>query len=141
MALPSRVFLVVHLTTETHPPSTYFIPFSSLKLTPPSHPPHNLPQTHTQVTYHAVALTHALRAADRLAVNKLVTQLTRGQRRVALAHGAVPAGALRSAGGGGQLSRSGRRAAPFFDYLESCLRHKSEVVILRRRAPSARCGT
>ncbi|KFM24559.1 Coatomer subunit gamma [Auxenochlorella protothecoides] len=55
------------------------------------------------VTYHAVALTHALRAADRLAVNKLVTQLTRG---------------------GNGVSRS-----PMAQCLLSCLRHKSEVVI------------
>ena len=32
---------------------------------------------HPMVQFHAVALLHALRATDRLAVSKLVTQLTR----------------------------------------------------------------
>ncbi|KAL6779635.1 COPG1 [Auxenochlorella protothecoides x Auxenochlorella symbiontica] len=82
------------------------------------------------VTYHAVALTHALRAADRLAVNKLVTQLTRGGNGVSRSPMAqcllvryVAQVVVDSSPGAGGAPR------PFFDYLESCLRHKSEVVI------------
>ena len=40
---------------------------------------------HAMVQFHAVALLHALRAADRLAVSKLVTSLTRGAVRSPLA--------------------------------------------------------
>jgi coatomer protein complex subunit gamma len=40
---------------------------------------------HPMVQFHAVALLHALRATDRLAVSKLVTQLTRAQVKSPLA--------------------------------------------------------
>ena len=40
---------------------------------------------HAMVQFHAVALLHALRAADRLAVSKLVASLTRGGVRSPLA--------------------------------------------------------
>lgn len=82
---------------------------------------------HPMVQFHAVALAHALRANDRLAINKLVSQLIRGTVRSPMAQcllvryvaqvmaesGAPPPG----------------EARPFFDFLESCLRNKSEIVI------------
>lgn len=40
---------------------------------------------HNMVQFHAVALLHALRATDRLAVSKLVSQLTRGSVKSPLA--------------------------------------------------------
>ena len=40
---------------------------------------------HAMVQFHAVALLHALRASDRLAVSKLVSSLTRGATRSPLA--------------------------------------------------------
>jgi coatomer protein complex subunit gamma len=40
---------------------------------------------HAMVQFHAVVLLHALRATDRLAVSKLVTQLTRAQVKSPLA--------------------------------------------------------
>ena len=40
---------------------------------------------HTMVQFHAVALLHALRANDRLAVSKLVSSLTRSSVRSSLA--------------------------------------------------------
>ena len=40
---------------------------------------------HPMVQFQAVALTHALRASDRLAISKLVTQLTRGSVRSPMA--------------------------------------------------------
>jgi coatomer subunit gamma len=83
---------------------------------------------HPMVQFHAVALQHALRSSDRLAINKLVTQLTaRGAVRSPMAQlllvryvAQVIADSPPPAGGG---------ARPFFDFLESCLRHKSEIVI------------
>ncbi|KAK2078015.1 hypothetical protein QBZ16_003883 [Prototheca wickerhamii] len=67
------------------------------------------------VVYQAVALAHALRASDRLAANKLVSQLTR-------------------AGGAGAAARSPLAQCLLVRYvaqvfLESCLRSKSEAVI------------
>ena len=43
-----------------------------------------LSSRHPMVQFHAVALQHALRSKDRLAISKLVTQLTKGQRAVAV---------------------------------------------------------
>lgn len=40
---------------------------------------------HSMVQFHAVALLHALRATDRLAVSKLVSQLTRASVKSPLA--------------------------------------------------------
>lgn len=83
---------------------------------------------HPMVQFHAVALQHALRSSDRLAINKLVTQLTaRGAVRSPMAQlllvryvAQVIADSPPPAGGGPR---------PFFDFLETCLRHKSEIVI------------
>ncbi|WIA28083.1 hypothetical protein OEZ86_010667 [Tetradesmus obliquus] len=79
------------------------------------------------VQFHAVALLHALRASDRLAVSKLVTQLTRAQVKSPLAQCLlvryVSQVIADSQPGPGGESR------PFYDYLEGCLRHKSESVI------------
>ncbi len=86
-----------------------------------------LSSRHPMVQFHAVALQHALRSKDRLAISKLVTQLTRGNvrspyaqlllvRYVAQVIVDTPPG-------------SSGAPRPFFDYLESCLRHRSEIVI------------
>ncbi|KAK9828275.1 hypothetical protein WJX74_006878 [Apatococcus lobatus] len=82
---------------------------------------------HSMVQFHAVALLHALRANDRLAVSKLVSDLIKSSVRSPLAQcllvryvaqviaesTAAPTGETR----------------PFYDFLESCLRHKAEMVI------------
>jgi len=82
---------------------------------------------HSMVQFHAVALLHALRQNDRLAVSKLVTSLTRGSVRSPLAQCLlvryVSEVISESQGGSGNEER------PFYDFLESCLRHKSEMVI------------
>ena len=82
---------------------------------------------HQMVQFHAVALQHALRASDRLAISKLVTQLTRSGIRSPFAQlllvryvSQIMAETPPSSGGGPR---------PFHDYLESCLRNKSELVI------------
>lgn len=82
---------------------------------------------HSMVQFHAVALLHALRATDRLAVSKLVSQLTRASVKSPLAQcllvryvSQVIADSQPSPNGEGR---------PFYDFLESCLRHKAEMVI------------
>lgn len=82
---------------------------------------------HPMVQFHAVALMHALRATDRLAINKLVTQLTRSSVRSPMAQCLlvryVSQVIADSQPGVGSEMR------PFYDFLEGCLRHKSEMVI------------
>lgn len=82
---------------------------------------------HSMVQFHAVALLHALRASDRLAISKLVTTLTKSNVKSPLAQCLLVryvAQVIQDS----QPSPSGE-ARPFYDYLESCLRHKAEMVI------------
>ncbi|KAF8772434.1 hypothetical protein HU200_005760 [Digitaria exilis] len=68
-----------------------------------------------------------IRQNDRLAVSKLVTSLTRGSVRSPLAQCLLiryTSQVIRESG----VSQGGDR--PFFDFLESCLRNKAEMVIL-----------
>ena len=83
---------------------------------------------HAMVQYHAVGLAHALRRGDRLSVSKLVSSLVKTGVRSPLAQCLlvrVVAGVVAEAGppGGGE-------PRPFFDFLESCMRHKAEMVII-----------
>lgn len=81
---------------------------------------------------------HALRANDRLAVSKLVTQLTRGNVRSPMAQCLLVryvAQVIAESQPG-----QGSEARPFYDFLESCLRHKSEVVIFEVRGGGGRMG-
>ena len=80
------------------------------------------------VQFHALALLYSIRANDRLAVSKLVTQLTRSSIRSPLAQclviryvALVVRTSVASEENGGER--------PFYDFLASCLRHKSEVGI------------
>lgn len=82
---------------------------------------------HPSVQFHAVALQHALRSSDRLAISKLVTQLTRSNVRSPLAQLLLVRYVVQVMSDSGPAATSGGR--PFFDYLESCLRNKSEIVI------------
>lgn len=79
------------------------------------------------VQFHGLALLHAIRQNDRLAISKLVTSLTRG-------------GAVRSPLAQCLLVRyvaqviaestpQPGQERPFYEFLESCLRHKAEMVI------------
>ncbi|KAM2053366.1 hypothetical protein ACFX1T_003014 [Malus domestica] len=79
------------------------------------------------VQFHALALLHQIRQNDRLAVSKLVTSLTRGTVRSPLAQCLLiryTSQVIRESGN----AQAGDR--PFYDYLEACLRHKAEMVIL-----------
>ncbi|KAM0949878.1 putative clathrin/coatomer adaptor, adaptin-like, coatomer/calthrin adaptor appendage [Dioscorea sansibarensis] len=78
------------------------------------------------VQFHALALLHQIRQNDRLAVSKLVTSLTKGSVRSPLAQCLLiryTSQVIRETSN----AQAGER--PFFDYLESCLRHKAEMVI------------
>jgi len=79
------------------------------------------------VQFHGLALLHQIRQNDRLAVSKLVTSLTRGSVRSPLAQCLLiryTSQVIRESG----ANQGGDR--PFFDFLESCLRNKAEMVIL-----------
>lgn len=89
-----------------------------------------LTSRHQMVQFHAVALQHALRSNDRLAVNKLVTQLTKSNVRSPLAQLLlVRYVAEVMADSGPSAAASGSSGRPFYDYLENCLRNKSDLVI------------
>lgn len=79
------------------------------------------------VQFHGLALLHQTRQNDRLAISKLVSSLTKGSVRSPLAQCLLiryTSQVIRES----MNTQNGDR--PFFDYLESCLRHKSEMVIL-----------
>ncbi|KAG6502410.1 hypothetical protein ZIOFF_042303 [Zingiber officinale] len=78
------------------------------------------------VQFHALALLHQIRQNDRLAVTKLVTSLTKGSVRSPLAQCLLmryTSQVIRESNANTQGER------PFFDYLESSLRHKAEMVV------------
>eukprot|EP00252_Welwitschia_mirabilis_P027999 TRINITY_DN98_c0_g2_i1.p1 TRINITY_DN98_c0_g2~~TRINITY_DN98_c0_g2_i1.p1 ORF type:complete len:890 (+),score=165.23 TRINITY_DN98_c0_g2_i1:103-2772(+) len=79
------------------------------------------------VQFHALALLHQIRQNDRLAVSKLVTSLTRGTVRSPLAQCLLIRHTCQVIRESSANNPTGDR--PFYDYLESCLRHKSEMVI------------
>ncbi|CAL8463056.1 g2590 [Coccomyxa elongata] len=81
---------------------------------------------HTMVQFHGVALLHALRANDRLAVSKLVTSLTKSNVRSSLAQCLLVRYVAQVIA---ESTTSGSGVRPFYDFLESCLRHKAELVI------------
>ncbi|KAL3651811.1 hypothetical protein CASFOL_004813 [Castilleja foliolosa] len=79
------------------------------------------------VQFHALGLLHQIRQNDRLAVSKLVTSLTKGTVRSPLAQCLLIRYTSQVIRESGVNSQTGDR--PFYDYLESCLRHKAEMVI------------
>ncbi|XP_010530844.1 PREDICTED: coatomer subunit gamma-like [Tarenaya hassleriana] len=80
------------------------------------------------VQFHALALLHQIRQNDRLAVSKLVVSLTRGSVRTPLAQLLLIRYTSQVIRDMSNHNQSGER--PFYDFLESCLRHKAEMVIL-----------
>jgi len=88
---------------------------------------------HPMVQFHAIALLHALRAGDRLAVSKLVSQLTRQAPRAPLAQLLLVryvARVIADAGVPPPAADGQPGPRPFGDFLEGCLRHKGEMVTL-----------
>ncbi|PAN50733.1 hypothetical protein PAHAL_9G542100 [Panicum hallii] len=80
------------------------------------------------VQFHGLALLHQIRQNDRLAVSKLVSSLTRGSVRSPLAQCLLIRYTSQVMRESNINSQTGDR--PLFDFLESSLRHKSEMVIL-----------
>ncbi|KAL3580632.1 hypothetical protein D5086_018467 [Populus alba] len=78
------------------------------------------------VQFHALALLQQIRQNDRLAVSKLVTSLTRGTVRSPLAQCLLIRYATQVIRESANTQTGDR---PFYDFLESCLRHKAEMVI------------
>ena len=87
------------------------------------------------VQYHALALLHQIKRQDRLAISKVVASLTRTPLKSALAQCLL----IRFAKRVMEDDPSGEnRDRALFDYLESSLRHKSDMVIYE--AASAICS-
>ncbi|KAL6648518.1 hypothetical protein ACP70R_012742 [Stipagrostis hirtigluma subsp. patula] len=80
------------------------------------------------VQFHGLALLHQIRQNDRLAVSKLVSSLTRGSIRSPLAQCLLIRYTSQVIHESSMNTQNGDR--PFYDFLESCLRHKAEMVIL-----------
>mmetsp|Transcript_25544 Transcript_25544/g.46494 ORF Transcript_25544/g.46494 Transcript_25544/m.46494 type:complete len:926 (-) Transcript_25544:399-3176(-) len=84
------------------------------------------------VQFHAIALLHAMRANDRLAVSKLVSSLTKASVKCPLAQCLLVRYVAQVAQDSADSLEGANNAnviRPYFDLLESSLRHKSEVVI------------
>ncbi|XP_039068574.1 coatomer subunit gamma-2-like [Hibiscus syriacus] len=79
------------------------------------------------VQFHALALLHQVRQNDRLAVNKLVSSLTRGSVRSPIAQCLLIRYTSQVIRESANNTQTGDR--PFYDFLEGCLRHKAEMVI------------
>ncbi|PPS18191.1 hypothetical protein GOBAR_AA02372 [Gossypium barbadense] len=79
------------------------------------------------VQFHALALLHQIRQNDRLAVNKLVSSLTKGSVRSPLAQCLLIRYTSQVIRESASNTQTGDR--PFYDFLEGCLRHKAEMVI------------
>jgi len=77
------------------------------------------------VQYHALGLLHQLKKNDRLAVSKLVSEMTRSPIRSHYAHCLL----IRFTCQVMEEETDDMERARSYDYLESCLRHKSEIVI------------
>jgi coatomer subunit gamma len=92
-----------------------------------------LHSSHPMVQYHAIGLLQLLKQHDRLAVSKLVQTMIKSTIRSPYAHCML----IRYTS---QVMIEDPRAAEhgFYSYLESCLRHKSEMVIFE--AARAICG-
>jgi coatomer protein complex subunit gamma len=82
--------------------------------------------SHPMVQFHALSLLHQIRQSDRLAVSKLVTQLTKSNIRSPLAQCSIIRYVSQVIS---QTVPSDNAPRPFFDFLEGCLRNKSEMVI------------
>jgi len=80
------------------------------------------------VQFHALALLHRIKQSDRLAITKLVSTLTKTNIRAPMAQCLVIRYVSQVISDSTANESSGER--PFYDFLESCLRNKSEMVVL-----------
>ena len=75
------------------------------------------------VQYHALVLLHAIKRADRLAVSKLVATLTRAPPKSPLAQCLLIRYTV------AVMADSPTQDRAYYEFLEGCLRHRSEMVI------------
>ncbi|KAK8942743.1 Coatomer subunit gamma-2 [Platanthera zijinensis] len=80
------------------------------------------------VQFHALALLHQIRQNDRLAVSKLVASLTKGSVRSPLAQCLLIRYTSQVIRDSSTNIQTGER--PLSDYLETCLRHKTDMVTI-----------
>lgn len=80
------------------------------------------------VQFHALALLHQIRQNDRLAVSKLVASLTKGSVRSPLAQCLLIRYTSQVIRDSSTNTQTGDR--PLSDYLETCLRHKADMVTI-----------
>lgn len=78
------------------------------------------------VQYHALGLLYHIRKNDRLAVSKLVNKLTRQNLKSPYAVCMLIRIACKLIE---EEDQSGNQENPLFEYIEACLRHKSEMVV------------
>merc|ERR1719491_1486845 len=76
------------------------------------------------VQYHAIGLLYHIRKSDRLAVSKLVSKLTRSSLKSPYAACMLIRIACKLI-----EEEDAAETTPYFEFVESCLRHKSEMVI------------
>ena len=96
---------------------------------------------HPMVQFHALALSHALRAGDRLAVAKLVSSLVRaGGPRSPLAQVLLVrfVAQVIAEAGAPSSSPSSSEPRPYFDFLDGCMRNRAEMVVVEAARAVAR---
>ena len=76
------------------------------------------------VQYHALGLLYHIRKQDRLAITKLLAKLTKMSLKSPYAVILLIRIACKMI-----EEEDGDSSSPYFDFVESCLRHKSEMVI------------
>merc|ERR1719412_1744116 len=85
------------------------------------------------VQYHALGLLYHIRRADKLAVAKLLVTLTRGGLRSGHAYCFLIRMAFK------QIEEDQDDNGTCFDFIESCLRHKSEMVVYEAARAIVNC--
>ena len=75
------------------------------------------------VQYHALSLLYSIKKQDKLAVSKLVAQLSRTQLKSPLAQCLLIRYTVTV------MAESQQQERAYYEFLESCLRHRSEMVI------------
>ena len=92
-----------------------------------------------QLKYHALGLLYQIRKSDKLAITKLVAKFSKSSLKSPYAYCfliRVAANLLEEDGDGGLDS-------PVYDFIESCLRHKNDMVIYEAASSivSLKCTT
>jgi coatomer protein complex subunit gamma len=80
---------------------------------------------HSMVQFHALALIYELKKSDRLALHKVVTSLAKSQMKSPMAECLL----IRYASQSLQTERDPAMEKTLMTYLDSCLRHKNEMVM------------